>query len=214
MDQPQPEEEPVNSSIVNASADSNDPKVGEGEVNQQIIVNKIILKFDSVLKGNGSGMDIISDFLFNNAGKIFGPILPPLMQLDKVVEKIAPQLLALKPPSATPLLIDFPTVEKRAWGDSSDMGNGGSAIVLRPTNIAPVFDFEFLAETDSTEQRVSPRSSATVPLVSAKPPKRKYRKKQGPPTVDWSVRRSMVKNNGFKHTTLQDSRAPVSKKGR
>jgi hypothetical protein len=75
--------------------------------------------------------------------------------------------------------------------------------------VARVLDF------DSQEEELSSQPLFSASPLSARKKRGRCAKKQLTPKVDTSVRRSTrssVKNDGFRHVALPDTRAPVSKK--
>jgi hypothetical protein len=220
-------EEDVDSSIVNASADSNNViDNGENEVQQNVVINSALICLqEPLLVKQSMGMELIHSFLGTDACLI-GPSLPPLMQCQKLLQKALPFVAPSVAPTPSVLHEPFKFVllAKRAWSEafqqssvfSPSDGNMATVTVYLQAKkrvIKPVARMLTFGEDSDTAPSVFSVSSPTE--SGNKVVRRKRAHKAAAPLVDTSVRRSTRSSaikDGHRHVALIDKRAPVSKK--
>jgi hypothetical protein len=214
VEQEEVEELQIESSVINASANSHN-MVQEGEeVNQNIIINPVLIQWNSIgTRPNFSGLDIIDAYQSKLTARFYGPVLPPQMQCEKFLCQFVPKMAAAMPPMGFSTLSHFQFImqggpfEKGLLYPQSRSALGSvydvSPFQLQYRQVTCQLQFE---EQDNT-------GFAAMPDLSAK--RKRGARKKAVPLVDTSVRRSTrssAKNNGHRHVVLPDPRGQASKK--
>ncbi|KAM0846425.1 hypothetical protein ACQ4PT_055676 [Festuca glaucescens] len=221
--QEEPEEDQVDSSIINASSNSDNLALGDEGVNQNIIINSVFIQWSKPeVHYTHLGMDIIDDYRTKLASRVCGPVLPPKMQCDRFLSKILPAFATSVTPLGFPIMPKFQFIvrDNNCWKDLFSSQN--QFIIVATNAIFPVVPTQHLEPRqvacrlqfgEQDEPFLYPIFTATPDPATSK--RKRGVKKQATPLVDTSVRqstRSCTKKNGHRYVILPDPRGQVSKK--